>query len=228
MQAQDATTLFFLKLWPWAEANKNRLIAGAVAVVIAIAVIWFVACQRESEEIAAGQALTQAALSGAGPSADAYLKVAGQYSGTAAGRRAMLQGAAALFNGGRFADAQAQFQKYLDAHPTGEFSGQAALGVAASLDAQGKTDLAAAAYQRVIRGYSDNVIIGDAKFNVARIEESQGKLTDAATLYQEVANTVPGTSIGSEAAMRLMELKGKLPAPAPATAPAMPLSKPGQ
>jgi TolA-binding protein len=228
MQAQDATTLFFLKLWPWAEANKNRLIAGAVALVIAIAVIWFAACQSESKEIAAGQALTQVTLSGAGLQADAYLKVAGQHPGTAAGRRALLQGAAALFDEGKFADAQTQFQKFLDAHSASEFSGQAALGVAASLDAQGKADLAVAAYQRVISGYSDNVITGDAKFNVARIEESQDKLTDAAALYQEVANTVPGTSIGSEAAMRLMELKGKLPVPAPATAPAAPLLKSGQ
>src|ERR1017187_5796324 len=28
MQAQDATTVFLLKLWPWVEANKNRLIPG--------------------------------------------------------------------------------------------------------------------------------------------------------------------------------------------------------
>jgi len=137
MQAQDTTTLFLLKLWPWVEANKNRLIAGAAIAVLAIFIIWFVACQRESKEIAAGQALTQVLLSSGGPSAAAYLKIAEQHAGTAAGQRALLQGAAALFDAGKYPDAQTQFQKFLDAHPDSEFSGQAALGVAASLDAQG-------------------------------------------------------------------------------------------
>lgn len=223
MQAQDTTTLFFLKLWPWVEANKNRLIAGAAIAVIAIFIIWFVACQRESKEIAAGQALTQAALSSGGPLADAYLKVAKEHPGTVAGQRALLQGAAALFGAGKFADAQAQFQKFLDAHPDGEFSGQAALGVAASLDAQGKTDLAVGAYQRAISSSSDATVVSAAKFGLARIEESQGRLNDALVLYQDVARANPGGSLGSEATMRLMELRSKLPTATPATTPAAPL-----
>jgi predicted negative regulator of RcsB-dependent stress response len=216
MQAQDTTTLFFLKLWPWVEANKNRLIGGAVIAVIAIFIIWFVACQRESKEIAAGQAMTQVLLSSSGPSADAYFKIAGEHRGTVAGQRALLQGAAALFDAGKFADAQAQFQKFLDAHPDGEFSGQATLGVAASLDAQGKTDLAVGAYQRAISSASDATAVSAAKFGLARIEESQGRLNDALVLYQDIARTNPGGSLGSEATMRLMELRSKMPAPAPA------------
>jgi len=222
MQAQDATTLFFLKLWPWVEAKKNQLIAAAVIIVIAGFAIWFVACQRESNEIAAGQALTQVILSGGAPTAEAYLKIAGQNPGTAAGQRALLQGAAALFDAAKFADAQTQFQKYLDAHPDSEFSGQAALGVAASLDAQGKTDLAVGAYQKVISSASDAQVVSAAKFGLARIEELQGRLNDALVLYQDVASANPSTSLGSEAAMRLMELKSKLSAPAPASTPPAP------
>jgi predicted negative regulator of RcsB-dependent stress response len=228
MEAQDATTLFLLKLWPWVEANKNRLIAGAVIALIAIFIIWFVACQRDAREIAAGQALTQVALSSTGPSPDAYLKVAAQYPGMVAGQRAQLQGAAALFDAGKFADAQAQFQIFLDANPDGEFSGLAALGVAASLDAQGKTDLAGGAYQRVVNSSADAVIVGAAKFGLARIDESQGRLNDAFGLYQDVARANPGGSLGSEATMHLMELRSKLPATAPVTAPAASLLKSGQ
>jgi predicted negative regulator of RcsB-dependent stress response len=110
MQAQDTTTLFLLKLWPWVETNKNRLIAGTAIAVLAIFTIWFVACQREAKAVAAGEALTQAAIATAGPSADAYLKVAGHYPGTVAGQRAQLQAAAAFFAAGKFTDAQAQFQ----------------------------------------------------------------------------------------------------------------------
>jgi predicted negative regulator of RcsB-dependent stress response len=223
MQAQDTTTLFLLKLWPWVETNRNRLIGGAVIAVLAIFIVWFVACQREAKEIAAGQALTQVAISSSGPLADAYLQIAGQHPDTAAGQRALLQGASSLFDAGKFTDAQAQFQKYLDEHPDGEFSGQATLGVAASLDAQGKTDLAVGAYQRVINSSSDTAIVSAAKFGLARIEESQGRPNDAFVLYQDVASADPSGSLGSEADMRLIELRNKLPAAASSQTPAFPL-----
>ncbi len=228
MQAQDTTTLFLLKLWPWVETNKNRLIAGAAIAVLAIFTIWFVACQREAKAVAAGEALTQTAIVASGPTADAYLKVAENYSGTVAGQRALLQAAATFFAASKFTDAQAQFQKYLDAHPDGEFAGQAQLGVASSLDAQGKTDLAVGAYQRVVSNVSDAAIVSAAKFGLARIDEAQGRVNDALVLYQDVARAEPSSSLGSEATMRLMELRSKLPAAAPAPTAVAPTLKSGQ
>jgi TolA-binding protein len=219
MQAQDTTTLFLLKLWPWIEANKNRLIGGAAIAVAVIFIIWFAACQRQAKEVAAGQALTVASLTGDATPADAYLKIAEEHGGTVAGQRALMQGATALFNAGKFTDAQVQFQNYLDAHPDGEFSGQAMLGVAASLDGQGKTDLAAGAYQRVISNPSDTTVVSGARFGLARIEDFQGKFTDAITLYQDVANANPGSSLASQSAMRLMELRGRLATTTPAATP---------
>ena len=222
MQAQDTTTLYLLKLWPWVEANKNRLIAGTAIVLLAIFVYSFFSWQGKQKEIAAGQALTQVLLSSGGPSSAAFLKIAEQHPGTVAGQRALLQGAAALFDAGKYGDAQTQFQKYLDAHADSEFSGQAALGLATSLDAQGKTDLAVGAYQRVISSASDVMVVSAAKFGLARIEEAQGRLNDAMVLYQDIARANPSGSLGSEATMRLMELRSKMPAtaPAPATNPA--------
>jgi len=228
MQAQDTTTLFFLKLWPWVETNKNRLIAGAAIAVLAIFTIWFVACQRDAKAAAAGEALTQVAMAAGGSSADAYLKVANNYSGTGAGQRALLQAAATFFAAGKFTDAQAQFQKYLDEHPDGEFAGQAQLGVASSLDAQGKMDLAVGAYQKVVSNVSDTATVSAAKFGQARIEEAQGKVNEAMALYQDVARAEPSSSLGSEAAMHLMELRSKLPAATPAPAAAAPALKPAQ
>ena len=63
MQAQETTTAYFFKLWPWIEANKNRLIFGAVIIVIAV---FFIACyfwRQNQKELAAGQALTEAVVS---------------------------------------------------------------------------------------------------------------------------------------------------------------------
>jgi len=67
-----------------------------------------------------------------------------------------------------------------------------------------------------------------AKFGQARIEASQGRLNDALVLYQDVARAEPSSSLGSEAAMRLTELRSKLPAATPAPTAATPSLKSGQ
>ncbi|MGA3163395.1 MAG: tetratricopeptide repeat protein [Verrucomicrobiota bacterium] len=214
-QPQDTTTAYLYKLWPWIEANKNRLIGGGVIVIIAGFVISFYFWQQNQKEIAAGQALTELVAStppdsNASQLADAYLKIAANFPGTRAGGRAAMQGAEALFEAGKYTEAQAQFEKYLETHPGDAFCAQAALGVAASLDAQGKTDLAASAYQRVISGFSDLNAVNVAKFALAQIDERQGRLADAENLYEYVAHNNPNGSSGSEAALRAMELKTRL------------------
>jgi predicted negative regulator of RcsB-dependent stress response len=227
MQSQETTaTDYLFKLWPWFEANLKRLAYIAAFVVIAVFVFSFYSYRQNQREIAAGQALTQAVvLGGGGELADACLKVAADYSGTLAGQRALLQGATALFTSGRYADAQTQFQKFLDTYPDNSFAPQAVLGIAASLDAQGRTDLAISAYQKAAGQSSDGNVVASAKFALARIEEAHGKSAEASKLYEDVARSFPNSSISSEAGLRAMELKTKSPgtgtqaAPAPAAAP---------
>jgi len=226
MQPQDATAVYLFKLWPWIEANKKRIVIGAGITVVVIFIFSFISWKMNQREMEAGNALTQAVVSSAGTQqlADAYLKVAADHPSTIAGQRALLQGAAALFETGKYTDAQAQFQKFLDAHPDSAFSGQASLGVAASLDAQGdKSDLAVAAYQRAIAGLSDAEGTAIAKLAIARIFEAQGKMNEALALCAEVVRANPNAAIGSEASMRAMELRFKIPASS--TAPSATLKK---
>ena len=222
MQAQDTTTLYLLKLWPWIEAKKTQIIACAAVIVIAIFFISFYSYQSGQKEIAAGRALTQLAVSPGGLTAEACLKIAGEYPGTAAGQRALLQGAALLFEAGKYPEAQAQFQKFLDAHPGSALAGEAALGVATSLDVQGKP--AATEFQTVVNNYSEPAIVSAAKFALGRIAEGQGKLNEALSLFEEAARANPGSTLGYEAGMHVLDLRTKLststPAPAHAPAPA--------
>jgi TolA-binding protein len=222
MQSQETTAADFLfKLMPWFEANLKRLAYGAALVLIAVFIFSFYSYRQSQREITAGQALTQALVSdGSSGLADACLKVAADYSGTLAGQRALLQGATALFTTGKYAEAQAQFQKFLDTYPDNFFMPQATLGVAASLDAQGKMDLAVGAYQKAINQTSDGNVVADAKFALARIDEAQGKFAEASKLYADVARTYPNSATGSEAGRRAMELKTKSPTAAVAPAPA--------
>jgi len=217
MQAQDTATAYFFKLWAWVEANVRTVVIGAgVGAIIAVLISYYFWRQNETEA-AAGVALTQLIVStppnsDAGRLADAYLKIATDYPGTQAGGRALTLGAATLFASGKYTEAQAQFQKYLDTYTGNAVSASAALGVAASLDAQGKTDPAASAYQRVINSYSDPNAVDAAKFALAKIDEQRGKLTEAQSLYRDVARDNPNSFLGSEAAFQAMQLRTQLPA----------------
>ena len=148
MQAQDTATAYFFKVWSWVETNVKQVLLGLGVVVVAIALVSYYFWRQNQLEIDAGQALTQVVVSAptysdASQLIEAYSKIAADYPGTQSGQRALILGATALFDGGKYPEAQAQFQKYLDTIPDGAFSASAALGVATSLEAQGKTDLAA-------------------------------------------------------------------------------------
>jgi len=227
MQAQEEITAtdYLFRLWPWFEANAKRIAFGAALLIIAIFIISFYSYRQNQQEIAASEALTQATISESGGQlADACMKIAADYSGTLTAPRALLEGATALFTTGKYADAQAAFQKFLDAYPDNFLNPQARLGLAASLDALGKTDLAVSAYQKAAGQTADPNVIANAKFSLARIDEAQGKFAEAQRLYGEVARTSEKTSLGSEAGLRAMELNTKLPkapaTPVPAPTPA--------
>jgi len=226
MQAQDATTVLLLKLWPRIEANKNRILVVVAVVTAILAAIWIFYAQRGQNEIAAGEALTQVTISQTA-TPEAYLKIASDYPNTAAGQRALLQGAETLFAAGQYADAQAQFQKFLDEHPDSEFFPQAELGVAASLAAQGKTDEAAGAYQRLMNGSNDATAANAAKFALAGIDEAKGNLTEALSYYEDVERANQNTSLGADAAWHIVQLKNKMPA-ASASAATTPTAVPFQ
>jgi predicted negative regulator of RcsB-dependent stress response len=220
MQAQDTATGYFFKTWSWVEANLKQ-VALALVVVIVIAVLTSYYFWRQNQtEIDAGQALTQMLIS-INPSSDAdqvanaYFKVATDYPGTQGGGRALVLGATMLFENGKFPDAQAQYQKYLDTYQDGAFAAPAVLGIAVCLEAEGKTDAAANAYQRVINGYSGSYAVSSAKFALGKIDEKQGKLVEAENYFQQVARDNPNTAMGSEAAFRAYQLSTRSSAAAP-------------
>ncbi|MEI8288508.1 MAG: tetratricopeptide repeat protein [Verrucomicrobiota bacterium] len=179
MQTKDAPAEILIQIWPWLEANKNRLIAVVAALLALWGIYFFVNTRHEQNEIAAGQALTQllvapAAGANAGQMADAFAQLAVKYPGTAAGLRAQLQAATAMFSAGRYADAQAQFKKVLAAAPAGALAATAQLGVATSLEAQNKPE-AAAAYQQVVSQFPGSAAAESARQSLSRIQKPATK-----------------------------------------------------
>jgi predicted negative regulator of RcsB-dependent stress response len=226
MQTQDAPAEIIFKLWPWLEANKNRLIGALAGIIVVAGIIYFISAHKEQQEVDAGQALTLLLVSpagNAGQSADSFAQIATKYPGTAAGQRAQLQAGAAQFSAGNYADAQAQFQKLLDASSTGTLAATAALGVAASLEAQNKLDAAAAAYQKVTISYASTSCVLPAEFALGRIAEQQNKLTEAMNHYENAARAPLGGTLAQEASQRAFEIKNKLAAaPKAAVTPSAP------
>jgi predicted negative regulator of RcsB-dependent stress response len=227
METQDVPAEFLFKLWPWLEANKTRLIGGGAAIVLVAIIYSFVAWQHGQNEINAGEAFTQLMLTpssslDATQEAAAFAELASKYSGTEAARRAQLQAASTLFESGNYADAQAQFQKFLDVY-SGPLDAAAALGVAASLEAQDKADLATTAYLRVVSSYAGSPAALQADFSLGRLAEQQGKLQEAEGYYESAAQPGrAGGTISEEAQGREYQIKMELAA-AQKTPPTSPL-----
>lgn len=220
---QDTPAEMLIKLWPWLEANRNRLIAGAAAIFVVICIYYYMGSQREENERAAGVALTQLMMSppaGVNP-ADALAKLATKYAGTVAAQRAQLQAAATHFAAGQYPDAQAMFEKFVTENGSSALVPTAQLGIGASLEAQGKLDQAASLYQKVASTYGSTPSALPALCGLGRIAEAQGKLKEAVERYDAAARMGNmGGTLSQEASMRVAELRPKLAAMTPATAPA--------
>jgi len=220
MQTQDASADFIFKLWPWIEANKNRLIGGLVVILAGAGIGYYISAERAQKEIDAGQALTALLDNPSGSRtasqmATALESFAATYAGTAAAGRAQVQAAATLFDAGNYADAQAQFKKYLDAEPAGPLADSAELGVAASLEAQNQTSLAEAAYRKVISAFPNSASAAPADFALGEMAEQQNRLNEAMSDYENAARASLGGSLRDEAMIRGMDVKARMEAASP-------------
>ncbi len=218
----DATELAgFWKAYAWAEKHKKEVIYGAVGVAVVGLIVFFVVWQQREKAAAARHAISRAyfdqMVSGnaAGGNPEAYLKVASEHPNTDAGARALLLAAAGYFTQGKFAEAQAQFQKFASEYRESPLLGQALLGSAICLEAQGKTNEAISAYKDLVERRPNEPWIAQAKFNLANLYEAQGKADQAASLFEDVSRAAPFGSLGSEAGIRHEELLARHPELAP-------------
>ena len=213
------------QLLTWFEKNKRQVMIGSVAVAVIAAIAGFYVWHQEQVQTDASEALTKitspASAGGAPATTDAILKVAADFPGSEAAKRAILLAAGNYFAEGKYKEAQAQFEKFLRDNRESAFAGQALLGVASCKDALGLTADAVTAYKDIVDHHGSDSIAPQARFALGRLYETQGKLELARDLYQQVAQTDPNGPLGNEAGMRMMELISKNPALLPAK-PAMP------
>jgi predicted negative regulator of RcsB-dependent stress response len=227
MQSEATSTATFYKVWGWFETNTKEVLVGTVILIIVGVGVGFFVWRSGEKKVEAGEALSKAFVPQAGtgpqgPGAEGFLKVASEYPGSDAGAQALLFGAAALFDQGKFADARQQFEKFTREHRGNVFMAQALLGIAASYDAEGKTNEAVTAYKALMDRYPAENVVPQAKFSLARIYLNENKPEEAFRLYEEVARADSFGQLGSEASVRAEELKTKYPQLAPPPTPVTP------
>lgn len=215
MDSDAAQLPMFDRLEIWFGKNRKQALTGLTIVIAVGLIVGFYMWYAQEKEANASEALTSVSLP-VGPgahadTADAYLKVAATYPKSSAGARAVLLAGGTLFVDGKYDQARAQFEKFVREYRDATFMGEALLGIAACNDAQGKTDEAIRAYKDLADHHSGDPSVPQAKFALARLYEAQGKPQLARTYFEDVARAEPYSSLGSEAGMRLEELKLKHP-----------------
>lgn len=200
----DIATVAEFHLTNWWDKNKQRVIyLGGVVAVVALVASFFIWNKRQ-QEINASEVLSKV-QPGPGMTQE-LLKVAGDFSGTAAAERALLMAAGSAFTDGKYAEAQSTYERFLRESPESPSRPAALLGVAASLDAQGKMADATAKYQDIIQRYANDPAAIPAKSALARLLERQGQLSQAMAMYQDLMRSQQNASYGLESMVRLQNL----------------------
>lgn len=182
----------------WLELNKKKL---ALFALLAVLIGFGVATWRylsEQKELKASTALLELrpvltpSTNVPAPQPDALMKVAQEFSGTAAAERAQYLAAQALFTQGNYAEAETQFGKFIAEHGGSPWVPGARYGQAAAQEALNKASEAMAAYQQIATAYPGSSVATEAKLALARIHESRNEPQQALRLYNELAPEIPG------------------------------------
>lgn len=207
-----------LKAWVWFEEHRKQVSVGLAIVLVAACIAWFVVYQQDQQRIAAGESLSNVALPqvlnpNARPAPDGYLRVAARYPDSRAAAEAVLLAGAGLFDQGKYSEARAEFERFRRDHRDSALIGEALLGIAACFDAEGRTAEAINAYRDIVEHHPRDAAAPQASFALGRLYEAVGQYGPAQHSFEDVLQADPygQSSLGSEAGMRLEELKRNHP-----------------
>ena len=176
----------------WFEVNKKRLIyVGAAFLAIAfVAYSW--KHVQDRKEAKANEALLSLNVSLTGQtnippakSAD-LLKVASDFAGTKTAERASFLAATALHTEGKYAEAQAAFDRFQSEYPGSMLIANAAIGSAIALESQGKSNEALTAYAGVYARFPNSGVVSQAKYAAARLQDAKNSYAEAFKLVDEL------------------------------------------
>lgn len=185
-----------LQLETFLEVNKKKLLIAIVVAAVAGVAYYVIDASRKEKEMAGATSLAMLELNkmtanpGKPPefTSDEFFKIATDFAGTSAAEQASLRGALAMFEAGKFTDAQQKFEEFSRNFPESIVKDVAELGVAASLEGQKQLDKAADAYQKIVTSYPSQSAGLQAKLALGNLQDMKGQTAQALKLYDEVIN----------------------------------------
>ncbi len=219
MDAETRSTEFYVKVVGWVYARRKPLLIGVIVAAVIGLVVAFLAWKAKSDEESARALFfavpIESGARAAPPAPSAFLDVARDYSGTAAGEHAQLLGAELLFTQGKYPEAEREFSRFIEEHPDDELVPQAKIGLAACLEAEGKNMDAIQKYHEIMLAYPGEAnIVSPAKLTVARLYEEANQPQQAFAYYAELARLLsqnPYDPWAAEAQDRARLLLAKYP-----------------
>ena len=113
-----------------------------------------------------------------------------------------------LYHQGKYLDAEASFQRFLQAYPATELSDNAQFWIGESRYARGDIRGALAAFREVVQKYPDGNKVPDALIKEGDCLEKLGDRDGARDRYNEVKRRFPDSGAAVMAADRLTDLDG--------------------
>ena len=188
----------------WEQYGSKIIVAALVVVAVAVGIyLW----QRQ----AADQAETAASRLAEAQDKTALERIAQDYAGKEPGAQALIRLADLDFQASLFAEAGANYQKFLNQFPNHALAESALLGLAAVAEAQGNFPDAQRQYIQLAGTHPRGFAVMAAWLGEARCLEAQGQKKQARQKYQEVMAAAQGTSWAQVAYMRWVVLGRELP-----------------
>ena len=216
MDSSSSSNDSLLQLLAWLEKNKKKVAVITGGVLVVAGLVAGIIYYQGQKEVWASEALSEIHApmnpSAALPAGtlQAYLKVAGDYAGTRAAGRALLEAAAILYNAGTYTDAEARFKQFLNDYPESPFQAQGMLGLASTLDAEHKATEAIAKYEELLRRFPSDSVADETKLALGRLQEKSNP-AEAYKRYTELLSLGSQSGIAQEAGIRREDLVEKNP-----------------
>ncbi len=163
----------------WFKYRKEiaSLLVIAILAIIAIAGYRFYRDRREA---------TASTLFGAAKTAAEYQEVISRYGDTSAAASAYLLLADAQRKQGKYSEANATLQRFLEKFPQHELASTARMAIAANLETMGKQDEALATYQQIASTNAGNFNAPMALIAQVHILQEKGRVDDARRICETI------------------------------------------
>lgn len=196
------------------EQHKGKVIAGALALIVAVVAVfgWMIisSSQRAAAAVAFASAKTDAD----------YQSVIAKYGSSPVAGDAALLLAKSLRDQKKYDEANQVLDHFVKAQPKHPLAPLAKVAAAENLALSGKTAEAAQALQKVALTDSQSFAAPFALLVQAELETAQGKREAALQAYRQLAKTFPTSTAAMASAQAYAALEALMPAPAASATPA--------